>query len=408
MFPVEDNTKEMPNDGSPHVSRRGLRPLRLRNWAPVPFEPAELDAVILTHAHLDHSGDVPLLVRNGYEGPIYATSGTCDLCAVLLPDSGHLQERGAEYANRRGFSKHKPARPLYTQEDANVALDRFEPVPYDHDLDERLGLRARFFPAGHRLGSSLVRVTTGGPEILFSGDLGRQGDDVMVDPAPVRQTDYLVIESTQGDRYHEDMDVEDCIADVVIRVAKRGGTIVIPSFAVGRAKAIMFHTQWLKAEKRVSDVPVFLDSPMAISASEIFCRHMREHRLTAEQCQATCHVATYVGHTEDSKALDGSAMPKDHHLGERYGDGRSSSASLEALGIRSEKRHPVRRLSGQWDAWRADSRRCKDGQNSRHDCVDSSRGRESSYAVRPRRRERDTRVAERVHGGSPTDRCDPR
>lgn len=289
---------------------QGFKQLRLRNWRPLPFEPASLDAVILTHAHLDHSGYVPLLVRNGFEGPIYATSGTRDLCAVLLPDSGYLQERDAEFANRHGFSKHRPAKPLYTQEESEASLERFIPVSFEQDLDLGEGFSARFLPAGHILGAAVVRLTFAGTTVLFSGDLGRPASATMVDPAIVRQADYLIVESTYGDRRHEKEDVEDRIADIVNRVGRRGGTVLIPAFAVGRAQSILFHLQRLKAAKRIPDLPVFLDSPMAIDASRIFCDHLGEHRLTAEQCRAACGVATYVRQAEDSKALDANAMPK--------------------------------------------------------------------------------------------------
>ncbi len=289
---------------------QGFKQLRLRNWVALPFDPASLEGVILTHAHLDHSGYIPHLVRNGFKGPIYATSGTRDLCAVLLSDSGHLQERDAEYANRRGYSKHRPAKPLYTQDDANVSLEQFKPVPFEQNFDLGKNLTARFLPAGHILGASLVRITFAGTSVLFSGDLGRPGSATMVDPAVVHEADYLVVESTYGDRRHEQVDVEDRIADIVNRVASRGGTILIPAFAVGRAQSILFHVQRLKADKRIPDLPVFLDSPMAINASEIFCDHMGEHRLTADQCHAICRVATYVRRAEDSKALDSNVMPK--------------------------------------------------------------------------------------------------
>lgn len=289
---------------------QGFKQLRLRNWGPLPFDPTSLDAVILTHAHLDHSGYVPLLVRNGFEGPIYATLGTRDLCAVLLPDSGHLQERDAEFANRRGFSKHHPAKPLYTQDDAEVSLERFKPVAFGQDLDLGEELGVCFHPAGHILGAALVRITFAGTSILFSGDLGRPGSATMVDPAVVREADYLVVESTYGDRRHEEADAEELIADIVNRVAGRGGTVLIPAFAVGRAQSILFHLQRLKSDRRIPDLPVFLDSPMAIDASEIFCDHLGEHRLTVEQCHAACRVATYVRRAEDSKALDVNAMPK--------------------------------------------------------------------------------------------------
>lgn len=289
---------------------QGFKQLRLRNWEPMAVDPESIDSIVLTHAHLDHSGYVPLLVRNGFKGSIYATGGTCDLCGVLLPDSGYLQERDAEFANRYGFSKHHPAKPLYTQDDADVALEQFKPVAFDQNIGLGDKLNVRFLPAGHILGAAMARINVGGMSILFSGDLGRLHSATMVDPAIVNQADYLVLESTYGDRQHEHADPEDRIADVINRVAGRGGTVLIPAFAVGRAQTILFHLQRLKASNRIPDLPVFLDSPMAINASETFCKHSSEHRLTAEQSRAACEVATYVHHAEDSKALDANVMPK--------------------------------------------------------------------------------------------------
>jgi len=290
---------------------QGFKQLRLRNWAPLPVNPKNIEAVILTHAHLDHSGYVPLLVKNGFKGHVYATSGTCDLCSVLLSDSGYLQERDAELANRHGYTKHRPATPLYTQHDAEVSMKRFKPVPFEQDLDLGGGLTVRFRPAGHIIGAAMVLITYEGKSILFSGDLGRPGSATMVDPSIVRKADYLVVESTYGNRLHEKSDPESRIAEIVNRVASRGGTVLIPAFAVGRTQTILFHLQQLKAQNRIpQNLPVFLDSPMAINATNIFHAHLGEHRLTKEQCSATCNVATYVRLAEDSKALDHNSMPK--------------------------------------------------------------------------------------------------
>ena len=249
-------------------------------------------------------------MRNGFSGPIYATSGTCDFCSILLPDSGHLQERDAEFANRHGFSKHRPALPLYTQQDAETSLKRFKPVDFDKDVAIRPGVSARFRPAGHILGAATVQLTVGDKSILFSGDLGPPNSATMPDPESVRHTDYLVVESTYGDRKHDTTDPEDLLADIITRVAGRGGTILIPAFAVGRAQTILFHLDRLKRAERIPDIPVFLDSPMAIDASEIFCRHLGEHRLSGQQCRTACSVAKYVREASESKALDVNDMPK--------------------------------------------------------------------------------------------------
>lgn len=289
---------------------QGFKQLRLRNWAPLPIDPRSLDAVVLTHAHLDHSGYLPLLVKNGFSDPVICTEGTRDLCGILLPDSGHLQEQDAEFANRHGFSRHRPALALYTKEDAETALKAFAPVPFHEERQIAAGVSVRFLPAGHILGASIVVLTAGGRTIVFSGDLGRPGTATMVDPEPVRQADYLLVESTYGNRLHDRKDPEDALADTISRTAARGGTTLIPSFAVGRAQSLLFHLQRIKAAGRVPDLPIFLDSPMAINASDIFCQHLGGHRLTAEECRKACAVARYIRTAEESKALDRDPMPK--------------------------------------------------------------------------------------------------
>lgn len=288
---------------------QGFKQLRLRNWAPLPVEPSRIKAVVLTHAHLDHSGYLPLLVRQGFNGPIYCTDATRDLCAVLLPDSGNLQEKDAEYANRHGFSKHTPALPLYTMQDAERALELFHPIPFGREQPVAKGLTARLLPAGHILGAAMVELKTGARTVLFSGDLGRPGSATMLDPTVVRHADTLVVESTYGDRRHEPADPEDALAEVINRTAARGGTVLAPAFAVGRTQALLYHLYRLKGAGRIPDLPVFLDSPMAIEASEIFCDHAGDHRLSPAECRAACAVATYTRSVAESKALDQNSMP---------------------------------------------------------------------------------------------------
>ena len=289
---------------------QGLKQLRLRNWAPFPVQPGTIDSIVLTHAHLDHSGYLPALIKAGYKGRVHCSPATTDLCGILLPDSGYLQEKDADYANRHGFSKHKPALPLYTLRDAERALEHFSSVDFgtDHALGD--GARFRLHQAGHILGAAAVEFSWNKTTVVFSGDLGRYHDPVMVDPAPIRSADYLVVESTYGDRRHDRRDPEDALLEIVSRTVGRGGTVVIPAFAVGRAQSLLFHFGRLKRNGRLANVSIYLDSPMAINASELFCRYLGSHRLSPDECKTTCAVAHYVRDVEESKALTTNPMPK--------------------------------------------------------------------------------------------------
>jgi metallo-beta-lactamase family protein len=289
---------------------QGFKTLRLRNWARFPVEPRQIDAVLLTHAHLDHSGYLPLLVKQGFSGPILGSASTVDLCKILLPDSGHLQEKDAEFANRHGFSKHKPALPLYTLQDAVRALEQLKPLAFDQRQQVPGEATAYLRRTGHILGAASVQLDWNGTTIVFSGDLGRYGDATMVDPVPIERADYLVVESTYGNRRHDTRDPEDALAEIIGRTVGRGGTVVIPAFAVGRAQSLMFHLHRLKVSRRLPDVPIFLDSPMAVDASEVFCRHIDDHRLAERECRTACAVARYIQSVEESKALTANPMPK--------------------------------------------------------------------------------------------------
>lgn len=289
---------------------QGLKQLRLRNWERLPVEPSAIDAVLLTHAHLDHSGYLPLLVKNGFRGPIYCSSSTADLCEILLPDSGYLQEKDAEFANRHGYSKHKPALPLYTERDAQETLKHLKPLPVekDHTLVGHLGITPR--RTGHILGACSIEVRSEGRRLVFSGDLGRYGDPIFHDPTPVQRADYLLVESTYGDRQHDRIDPAAALETIIARTVARGGTVVIPAFAVGRAQTLLFYLRRLRDSGRLRNVPVFLDSPMALDASEIFCRNTPDHRLSEHECRTSCGIATYVRSTEESKALTANPVPK--------------------------------------------------------------------------------------------------
>ena len=289
---------------------QGFKLLRERNWAPFPVPPGSIDAIVLTHAHLDHSGYLPALVRDGFSGPILSTAATFELCELLLPDSGHLMEADAKFANRRGYSKHKPALPLYDQKDAERALQRFRAQPFSQPQPVANGCTALFRPAGHILGAASVELDVHGTRIVFSGDLGRYGDAVMVDPEPVARADYLLVESTYGNRRHDPTVPEEALEEVIGRTARRGGSVVIPAFAVGRAQSLLYHLGRLRERGRLADIPVYLDSPMAVNASEIWCHHLGEHRLTAKECRDSCGIATYTRDVEASKAIDRDSVPK--------------------------------------------------------------------------------------------------
>lgn len=296
---------------------QGPRELRQRNWDPLPFGPEQLDAVVLTHAHVDHSGYVPRLVASGYRGPIYATPATIELAHIVLPDCGHLQEEEAEYVNRKGYSRHHPALPLYTEDDAREALRLFQPVPFGIATDLGDGITMTFSRAGHILGSASVRVAIGedGPSVGFSGDLGRPNHPILVAPDPPPDVDQLVVESTYGDRFHDDADALDELADVIGSTVARGGSVLIPAFAVDRTEIILYNLATLAAEQRLPPVPVFVDSPMALSALTVYRDAIRRGDPDVRPRAATLpHVFDVPGlqevrDVELSKALNNPAMP---------------------------------------------------------------------------------------------------
>lgn len=289
---------------------QGYKQLRLRNWERLPVHPAELDAVILTHAHLDHSGYLPLLVKNGFKGKIYCSEATFDLCKILLPDSGHLQEEEGNYANRHGFSKHRPALPLYSEADAVRSLHFFSPVPFETSFQVSGGMTASLHRAGHILGAAIVSLQNGNTRITFSGDLGRPDDLIMLPPSLVEKTDYLVVESTYGNRRHDPTDPAILLGKTIRDTAKRGGVTIIPSFAVGRAQAVLYAIHLLKTAGDIpSALPIYLNSPMAVDATEIYHKHRQDHRLNYQQCEAMFHTAKIVNTVEESIALNQKQLP---------------------------------------------------------------------------------------------------
>lgn len=283
---------------------QGYKQLRLRNWDPCPTPPKDINAVILTHAHLDHSGYLPLLARNGFDGKVHSTSGTRDLCGILLPDSGHIQEEDAYFANKHGYSKHSPALPLYTEQDAKYCLQQFHVEKLNTWFQPIKGWNAKFSSAGHILGAASLLLEVAGRRILFSGDLGRPDDSLMNPPDVPPQADTVLIESTYGNRNHPEENVNQELGEALKRVSARGGVAVVPVFAVGRAQAILHSIAQLKAQGAIPHgLPIFLDSPMAIHTTALFKRHMGEHRLSAAEVQAMDRVATLIETPEQSKAL---------------------------------------------------------------------------------------------------------
>ena len=288
---------------------QGYKSLRLRNWSALPVTPASIDAVILTHAHIDHSGYLPLLARQGFRGKVYCSDPTFDLCRILLPDSGYLQEEEAEFANRHRLSKHVPALPLYTREDAERCLKLFRPLPYRKPWQPVAGLSATLANSGHMPGSSFVHLDEGKRSILFSGDIGRAKDLVLRPPATMDGADYLVVESTYGDRLHANVDPILKLGQIINRTAQRGGVVVIPAFAVGRAQSLLHCIQLLKSQEAIPDLPVYLNSPMAANAMEVYGEHPEELRLTPAQYRALASTARIVQSPEESQRLNGRRGP---------------------------------------------------------------------------------------------------
>jgi metallo-beta-lactamase family protein len=291
---------------------QGLKELRLRNWADFPVPAAAIDAVVLTHAHLDHVGYLPRLVAQGYRGRVFCTAGTKDLCGLVLPDSGRIHEEDARQANRHGYSKHHPALPLYAESDALRALTHLQPVSFRQAIEVASGVTIEFFPAGHLLGAAFVVVRlSGGPTILFGGDLGRYGRPVLKDPTDALKADVVLVETTYGDRDHDPDDGGKQLARIINEAAARGGKIIIPSFAIGRVEEMLYWLRRLEQERRIPVMPVYVDSPMAAEALNFYIARVAEldadmrpeHRTVSTFATARFQV---IASTQQSKELTAS------------------------------------------------------------------------------------------------------
>lgn len=325
---------------------QGMKSLRERNWEDPPFRTNRLTAVILSHAHIDHSGYLPRIVREGYHGPVFCSPGTRELLHVLLPDAGRIQEEDAEYANRKGYSKHHPAQPLFSERDAKRSLRLLRGRPYFKSFEVIKGCHATLRPAGHIFGSATIQLDfqcDPAVRLVFSGDLGRWGRPITKDPVLVHSADVLMVESTYGNRRHPLDRADDELAEVVHTIVRRKGVLVIPAFAVGRTQEIMWRLDRLEHDKRIPRVPVYIDSPMATDVTEIYCRHPEEHDLEMQELMqaGACPLARvdyrFTRSREQSKALNrkkgpiiiiaGSGMATGgrvlHHLEQRLPDPRN-------------------------------------------------------------------------------------
>lgn len=332
-----------------------------RNYNPLPLEPKTIDYCVLTHAHLDHCGWLPCLVRYGYRGPIYANPATIELATISLKDSGHLQEEDAMHARFKKYSRHQPPRALYTSEDVDPALRLMKPMPRSGAFEVSPEFHFVSYDAGHILGSSSLELTiTEGAKktvVVFSGDIGRYSEPILNDPTTPPHADVLLCESTYGDRDHAEGDPAALLADIVNRVAKRGGSIIIPAFAIGRTQTFMFYLRQLEDEQRIPRLPVYVDSPMALSATDLYVRHKEDHDLDFSRLESggngdplNVHQFHLTRTVEESKAINNVKTPCIiisasgmisggrvlHHLAKRLPDSRNAVilAGFQAEGTR--------------------------------------------------------------------------
>ncbi len=317
---------------------QGIKRLRRRNWQPFAVSARTVDAVVVTHAHLDHSGWLPRLVAEGFGGPVWCTPLTAALLEILLRDAAYLAEEEARHRTRHGTTRHDPALPLYTTEQAEAALAHVRTQPFDEAWQLPGGLYGSFSRAGHILGASCVRIASGAASVAFTGDVGRPDDPVMLPPAPLPASDVVVTESTYGDRAHPDVDARDLLGEVVRRTVQRGGQVLVPAFAVGRAQALLHLFADLRDAGEIPDVPLHCNSPMATDVTDLLIGSIGEHRLDAAACRRLAKDVDFVRSNQASRRLTTLAGPRIvvtasgmltggrvlHHLVEVAPDGRST------------------------------------------------------------------------------------
>ncbi len=347
---------------------QGKKELRLRNWEPWPVDPRSLDAVVLTHAHIDHTGGLPRLVRDGFKGSVFCTGGTRDLCGLLLPDSARIQEEEARFANKQGYSKHHPALPLYSEEDAFRALSLLESFAYQRPREILPGLRLTFHRAGHILGSAIceLELLSTGQRVIFSGDLGRYDAPILRDPEAVPRATTLVAECTYGDRTHGEHRPDELLTQTVKDVIAKKGVLLIPAFAVGRTQELLYYLGRLERSGAIPALPLFVDSPMACDATPIYLAHREEHDLDMQQIEEEGHTVSplstrltrFTASTNESKALNSLKGPAIiisasgmatggrvlHHLKQRLPDARNT---VLFVGYQSEGTRGRRLLDGE-------------------------------------------------------------
>lgn len=287
---------------------QGYKWLRERNWQTLPMDTEKLDAVLLTHAHLDHSGYLPVLYKHGFRGPVFTHHATKDLCRILLADSGHIHEEDARYYSNHKLGKHEHPEPLYDRQTAEDCMALFQSVDFDEPVDVG-DIRFYLQPAGHILGAASIIVEAEGKRVGFSGDVGRYHDVLMMPPRPLPALDLLLMESTYGNRLHDPKDPFEELAEVVNQTVMQGGVLLIPAFAVGRAQALQHMLATLMQKEKTPRIPVYLDSPMAIKVSDIFCQYSEQHRLNSEECHRMCNDIIYIRTVDESKAIEKQAFP---------------------------------------------------------------------------------------------------